>query len=250
MKRLILIVLALLAVRMAGRAVKQNAEVMAGLWLLLGMTATLNGAGTAKSRSTEQRLNDLIPAVFPNTGGTVSGNMTVAGNHTVAGNVSVGSSLVGPTGSGSTLTVGSPAHFSGVGITADNGVTSHANVAADGNVTAGGNMSVSGNHSVGGQLLGPGGGTLTVGSPTHFSGSGLTTDSTLTSHGSVVADVNVQAAGTLSGGVLVVNGQRIAPGQGRPAFYPVAGGSSPSTASIGVALNEIVGCLIAAGISA
>jgi len=250
MRKIVLLLLVVLAVRMAGRAVKRNSEVIALLWVLIGMTASVSTAGTAKSRSTEDRLNGLIPKVFPNTGGTVTGSMTVNGNHFVGG------SLFGGSGSGSTLTVGSPTHVSGAGMTVDNGLTSHANVAADGNVTAGGNMSVSGNHTVGGQLLGSGGGTLTVGSPTHFSGSGLTTDNTITSHGAVNADGNVaaggdvNASGWLRGTDLSVNGQRIAPGQGRPAFYPAAVADNVPTHGILTALNEIVSCLIAAGISA
>lgn len=145
MKKLLLLGLALLAVYMGGRAVKRNSEVLTLLWVLIGMTATASTAGTAKSRSTEDRLNGLIPVVFPNTGGTISGNVTVngahavngnmsvSGSHTVGGNAAVGGSLFGPGGSsGNTLTVGSPTHFNGVGITADNGITSHAGLSAGG----------------------------------------------------------------------------------------------------------------------
>lgn len=242
--KLLLILLAILAVRMAGRALKHNAEVTAALWLLLGMTAAVSTAGTAKSRSTEDRLNSLIPSVFPNTGGTVNGSMTVTGNHQVGGQ------LLGPTGSGSTLTVGSPTHFSGVAMTVDNGLTSHGGVSADGNVTAGGNMGVSGNHAVGGSLTGGGGSgsTLTVASPTHFSGVGLTTDSTITSHGGVSADGNIHAGGTVSASNFSGS---YAGGQG--AVSPVTGGT-PSTyttawaSQVGSAVNGIINRLNSSGL--
>jgi hypothetical protein len=59
----------------------------------------------------------------------------------------------------------------------------------------------------------------------------------------VIAGANLQCAD------LYVNGQRIAPGQGRPAFYPAPIADNVPTHGIMAALNEIVGCLIAAGIS-
>lgn len=250
MKKLLLICLALLAVKMAGRAATRNAEVMAALWLLLGMTATLNGAGTAKSRSTEQRLNDLIPAVFPNTGGTVTGSMTVTGSHTVNGGVSAGSLSVNGGSGGATVAVSGNIHASSTG-QFDGGVST-SSVSSSGGVSAG-SLSVNG---------GSGGATVAVAGSVHASSTGqfdgglntsvvnATSGSTNEFSGGIHSAGTVQADGNLQGAVLIVNGQRIAPGQGRPAFYPVAGGSSPSTASIGVALNEIVGCLIAAGISA
>jgi hypothetical protein len=248
MKKLILLFIALLAVRMAGRALRRQSEVTQLLWVLIGMTATASTTGTAKSRSTEARLNGLIPVVFPNTGGTISGSVNVTGNHNVGG------SLNGPGGSG-TLSIGTPAHVNGNGMTVDGTLTTHNTLSADGSLSVGGNASVSGNHSVGGSLTGGGGGTLTIGSPAHVSGNGMTVDGALNSHGTVTADGNVSAggnvtaSGTVNCGVLFVNGQRIAPGQGRPVFYPAPVADNVPTHGIIAALNEIVGCLIAAGIS-
>lgn len=197
---LLLILLAMVAVRMAGRAARRNADVMAALWLLLGMTATASTSGTAKSRSTEDRLNSLIPAVFPNTGGTITGSVTVNGNHNVGGQLNV------------------------------NGAGGSANVAVNGNVHA----------TSTGQF--DGGVTTSV--------VNATSGSTSEFSGGIHAAGDILSDAALRGTTLYVNGQRIAPGQGRPAFYPVASGSSPSNLSIGVGLNEIVNCLIAAGISA
>lgn len=250
MKKLFLLGLALLAVYMGGRAAKRNAEVLQLLWVLIGMTATLNGAGTAKSRSTEQRLNDLIPAVFPNTGGTITGNVTVTGSHTVDGGMAAGSLSVNGASGSATVAVSGNIHASST-VQADGGVNTTA-VSASGGVSAG-SLSVNG---------GSGGATVAVAGSVHASSTGQFDGGVTTSavnatgggtnefSGGIHSAGTVQADGNLQGSVLIVNGQRIAPGQGRPAFYPVAGGSSPSTASIGVALNEIVGCLIAAGISA
>jgi hypothetical protein len=202
LRHLLLLTLALLAARMASRALKDNAQVMSLLWVLVSMTATLNTANTAKTRAVEGRVAAVVAAVgsatgmassaqatannaLPKTGGTVTGNVAVTGSHTVGGQIN-----------GTTLSLSG-------GMT-DFGHTSHGTISADGNMNAGGAANITG---------------------------------------------NITSGGTLSGVVLFVNGQRIAPGQGRPVFYPVAGGSSPSNASIGAALNQIVGCLIAAGIS-
>lgn len=167
MKRLLLLGLALLAVYMGGRAARRNAEVLNLLWVLIGLTATASTAGTAKSRSTEDRLSALIPKVFPNTGGTISGPVTVNGSHTVNGSMSVsGSHTVGGQVNANTLSV------AGAGTT--NGFTSHGGIVADGSIAAGGN--VSGNQgvfgsllSVSGQRIAPGQGTPpgypVVGSP-------------------------------------------------------------------------------------
>lgn len=265
MRKLILLLLVMLAVRMAGRAVRRNAEVMAALWLLLGMTATVSTAGTAKSRSTEDRLNSLIPSVFPNTGGTVNGSMTVTGNHQVGGQ------LLGPSGSGSTLTVGSPTHFSGVAMTVDNGLTSHSNVAADGNVTAGGNMSVAGNHSVGGQMLvnaSSSGATLAVGGNAHITSSAQV-DGNVTAGGQLLAGGASSSAtfavagnGHITGALQVdggITGASLVTGGHSVSGWPISGGSIGTVNGTGAsvtiaggfqnALNSIYNALVSSGLA-
>lgn len=96
--KIVLLMLAILAVKMAGRALKRDAEVIAALWTLVGLTAQVNTANTPKARSTEARLNALVPVVFPNTGGTVNGSMTVTGNHVVEGTMDVSGALSGAGG--------------------------------------------------------------------------------------------------------------------------------------------------------
>lgn len=130
MKKLLLIALAIIAVRLGGRALRRNAEVMAALWALLAVCAAqLNQANTPKARATEDRVNALVGQVgvvngnaFQKTGGPISGSVSVAGNHTVAGNISA-------QGVSSTASVaGTSAHFTGSSVT-------------------------DGNHQVGGQVL-------------------------------------------------------------------------------------------------
>ena len=124
-------------------------------------------------------------------------------------------------------------------------------MASSGGVSAG-SLSVNG---------GSGGATIAVSGNVHASSTGqfdggVTTSAVNATSGGTSEFSGVHSSGdvladaALRGTTLFVNGQRIAPGQGRPAFYPVASGSSPSNVSIGVGLNEIVNCLIAAGISA
>lgn len=239
MRKWLLLAVALAAVYMGGRAARRNAEVLQLLWVLIGMTATAGTAGTAKSRSTEDRLGALIPKVFPNTGGTISGSVTVAGNHNVGGQLNVGGA-----GGSATVAVAGNVHATSAG-QFDGGVTTGAGVSA-GSVNVGGSgssatVAVSGN--VHASSAGQFDGGVTTSAVNATSG-GTSEFSGVHSAGDVLAD------GALRGTTLFVNGQRIAPGQGRPAFYPVASGSSPSNVSIGVGLNEIVNCLIAAGISA
>ena len=62
-RRLCLIVLALLAARMAAKAVRREAEVISLLWTLIQMTASAGSSGTAKARSTEDRLNAAMPRI-------------------------------------------------------------------------------------------------------------------------------------------------------------------------------------------
>lgn len=186
MKKLLLLGLALLAVYMAQRAVRRQAEVLQLAWALLGLTALTSTANTPKTRSTEDRLNNLIPVVFPNTGGTISGSVNVTGNH------SVGGSLTGPGGTG-TLTVGSPAHVSGAGMTVDNGITSHAGVVADGNISAGGTGSFASDVEVGGNLRSSGG-TLNVAAAVAMTG-GFTANGGSTVHGNFAIDNALHVSG-------------------------------------------------------
>jgi len=184
MKKWLLLGVALLAAYIGTRAVKRNAEVIQLVCALIGMTAAAGLAGTPKTRSVEHRLNALIPTVFPNTGGTVTGPVTATGP-------------VGSTGSGTS-------EFTG-------GIHSAGVVEADGGVT--------------------------------------TTTVTATGAGTSEFTGSIHAAGTIEADTeLIVSGQRIAPGQGQPAGYPVVG--SPSTAGLGTLCNEIIGGLIAAGIFA
>jgi hypothetical protein len=62
-RTLFLLGLALLAVRMAGRAVRHQAALSGILWVLIGQAAMSGTAGTAKSRATEARLNALVPLI-------------------------------------------------------------------------------------------------------------------------------------------------------------------------------------------
>jgi hypothetical protein len=153
MKRLLLLGLALLAVYMGDRALRRNAEVLQMLWALIGMTAMAGTANTPKNRSVENRLNALVPVVFPNTGGTVTGNMVVTGTHSVGSNASVGGSV----------SVGTVGTFGG-------------DVILSGEISnPSGTLTTNGNHSVTGQLLvnASGSATMEIGGNGHVTG-GLT----------------------------------------------------------------------------
>ncbi len=67
MRKILLILLAMIAARMARRALKrgtgQYAEIMAALWRLTGLILAAGTAGTAKARNTEDRLNALVPRI-------------------------------------------------------------------------------------------------------------------------------------------------------------------------------------------
>ena len=102
-----------------------------GIMILLAAFAwtALSGATVAaKARSTEDRVNALVPAVgtaytlasnaFPRTGGTVSGNVTVNGSHTVNGTIA-GSQFEG---TGGAMENSGGIHSSGV-VEADSGVS-------------------------------------------------------------------------------------------------------------------------------
>jgi hypothetical protein len=201
-------------------------------WALMFLLAAfawtaLSGASVAaKARSTEDRVNNLVPVIgaastlaanaFPRTGGTVSGSVTVTGAHTVNGQVNAGTlSVAGAATTGGNHTV-------------------HGSMNADSNVSAGGQ--VSGSNFSGGSIHVSGSGQADG----NFTAGGQVSGSSFSGN-SIHVSGNAQADGTLT-----VSGQRIAPGQGTPAGYPASG--SPSTAGLGSYSNAIVNGLIAAGI--
>lgn len=67
MRKLFLVLLAMLAVRMAARAVRRGAgdyaRVSAALWAVAGQMALAGTANTAKARNIEDRLNILVPRI-------------------------------------------------------------------------------------------------------------------------------------------------------------------------------------------
>jgi cytoskeletal protein CcmA (bactofilin family) len=162
MKKILFLLVAVLALRAAGRAATRNAQAASLLWMLIAATANAGTANTPKSRSTEQRLANLIPVVFPNTGGTITGNVTVQGSHTVTGSVQAGGNMtvsgnhtvggalsVQATSSfANDLNIGNQVNannFAASGAASSHGFTSHGNVAADSDVNAGGNVNATGN---------------------------------------------------------------------------------------------------------
>ena len=87
MRKLILLALALLAARMARRALARGAgdytAIMAALWSLIHMTAMAGTANTAKTRATEARLNAVVartPTPQATPGTTAAGGQSSGGN--------------------------------------------------------------------------------------------------------------------------------------------------------------------------
>jgi len=88
MRKLIMIALAMLAVRMAARALRRGssgdyARVSAALWAIAGQMALAGTANTAKTRNIEDRLNLLVPRIpvpqtAPSTG--ANGGQSSGGN--------------------------------------------------------------------------------------------------------------------------------------------------------------------------
>ncbi|HEY2090124.1 MAG TPA: hypothetical protein VGH54_29400 [Mycobacterium sp.] len=218
MKKLLLLLLALLAARMAARALRRETEVVSLLWALVGMTASASLANTPKTRSVEDRLNGVISTIgpqaanaYPKTGGTISGNVTVNGSHTVNGQVNA--QTVSASGAATTF-----------------GFTSHGNLGVDGTVTVGGD------HNVSGQVNS---GTLSV--------SGAATVHGFTSHGGLVADGTLSAAnfsGTFSGS----HSGSYAGGQNRPGGYPIPHGTPWEDQVIDV-INNTISVIIGAHVS-
>jgi hypothetical protein len=163
-----------------------------GIMILLAAFAwtALSGATVAaKARSTEDRVNALVPVIgaasalasnaFPKTGGTVSGSVTVTGSHTVNGQVNAGTLAV----SGNATTSGNH--------------TVHGSLSSDNNVTAGGVVN-GGSGSFGSVSSGP-----YEGSSIHVSGAaqadgGMTASSYEGS--SIHVSGNAEADGSFSAG--------------------------------------------------
>lgn len=214
-------------------------------WALMTLLAAfawvaLSGATVAaKARSTEDRLTAVIPTIFPNTGGTISGNVTVNGTHTVNGNHTVSGTIA----SGGNVQVGSLLTGAGGGTVGAASLHSNGIILADSALNSNGSMSVSGSASVGGNHTVSGtiasGGNVQVGNLLTGGGGGTVESNGIHSNGTVLADNSVEST------YLYVNGQRIAPGQGDPAGYPYVGGT---IANVDNALNAIVNGLRAAGI--
>jgi hypothetical protein len=129
-RRLIMIALALLAVRMAARALRRAggdyAQVMAALWAIAGQLALAGTANTAKTRNIEDRLNLLVPRIpVPQSqpvtgagGGTSSGgnssySATNSSYSTTNGSYSMGSTVIGYNPQGSSNDGGNSSSTSG-----------------------------------------------------------------------------------------------------------------------------------------
>lgn len=195
MKKLLLLGIALLAVYLGGRAARKNADVLQALWVLIGMTAMAGTANTPKARSTEARLNALVPVVFPNTGGTVTGNMTVTGTHAVGSNFSAGGSVTAGTigrFGGDVILSGELSNPSGTLTTngshyVTGGFGTGGGAAFGGGVNVTGAVSATGDVILSGQLSSPGGQVTTNG---NHAITGRVTASAMTLAGSHVAPVS------------------------------------------------------------
>jgi hypothetical protein len=201
-----------------------------GLMFLLAAFAwtALSGASVAaKARSTEDRVNALVPVVgtaaaqaanaFPKTGGTVSGSVTVTGSHTVNGQVNA-----------NTLSVSGNATTSG-------NHTVHGSLISDNSVSAGG--SVSGSNFSGGSIHVSGNaqadGTIFSGS---FSGGSIHVSGNALADGSFGASNFSGSYHGGQGGVSTVSGA--------PGSY-----SSSYETSLASAINGIINRLNSAGIT-
>lgn len=222
MKKLMIVLVALLALRLAGRALKGQMQTAAALWVLAGLASLdLNGgANTAKTRSVENRLNALVPVVFPNTGGTINGAVTTNGNNTVNGNQTVtgnhtvgGQALVGGASGSATL-----------------------EVAGNGHVTSA--LEVDGNHTVGGQLSVTGSATVEITPGTHIGGA-------------MQVDGNTTLSGNLNGGPVVVGGQSISgwPISAGANIGTVTGSNVFITSGFVNALNSLANALTSSGLA-
>lgn len=206
-----------------------------GLMVLLAAFAwvALSGASVAaKARSTEDRVNALVPVVgtaaaqaanaYPKTGGTISGNVTVNGSHSVNGQVNA-----------NTLSVSGNATTSG-------NHTVHGSLVSDNNVSAGG--SVSGSNFSGGSIHVSGSaqadGNFTAGGQVnadHYTGSSMHVG------GAIVADSSI-SAGNFSGSYHGGQGGVSSVG-GAPGTY-----SSSYETSLASAINGIINRLNSSGL--
>lgn len=219
--RLLLLALALLAAYMARRALRRQADAVTLLWALISLTATASTPNTAKARAVEDRVNTVVAAV-----GTAHGLAVSAGT-------------AASTAQGSANTAQNLANNA-------QGTANTANAMANNANTNAGNRVA----KTGDTMSGP----LTVNDQVNcntLNVNGNSTDNGHTSHGDCNADGTMHADQFTGRQVnatsqLFVSGQRIAPGQGRPAFYPQGG--APANSVIATDLNQIVGGLIAAGI--
>lgn len=237
-KTLLLLGIALLAAYLGARALKRNAEVVQLLCALIGMTATASLANTPKTRSVENRLNALVPVVFPNTGGKITGNVDVTGNHTVGGQL-----LVNATGS-ATMEVGGNAHVTST-LQVDNAVTSGTSVSAGTQILAGGasgsaTMEVNGNGHVTSTLQVDG--TMSTGANLQVN----------TSSGSATLEVN--GNGHITSGLQVGGALTTSTGGSIPQPRPSNPGSPSSTynsawaSSVTNIVQDIINQLVAAGV--
>lgn len=206
-----------------------GAALFVALFVYLFVTAGVV-TNTSKTRAVESRLSALETVTFPNTGGTISGNVTVTGTHTVNGNTQVGGYITGS--GGGTLENNSSIHTSGI-LQAD-GQVSTANVYSTGGSTNefSGAIHTASVLQADSQVVAAGG---SGGAAVEAGGGGMHTS------GNMVAD------GSMTTTDLYVSGQRIAPGQGAPGGYPIAQNTPWENQVINV-INGIVGGLIAAGI--
>ena len=126
MRKIILLALALLAARMARRALARGAgdytAIMAALWSLIHMTAMAGTANTAKTRATEARLNAVVartptPQAAPGTtaaGGQASGgnsSFSMGGGTNITYNSGSGNQGGGPGSNTSGQIGGAAAHY-------------------------------------------------------------------------------------------------------------------------------------------
>ena len=201
-----------------------------GLMVLLAAFAWVALSGStvaAKARSTEDRVNNLIPVVgaaaaqaanaFPKTGGTVSGSVTVTGSHTVNGQVNTNTLSV----AGNATTTGN--HTVHGSLFSDNSVA--AGGAVSGSNFSGGSIHVSGNAQADGQIA-----------ATSFSGSSIHVSGNAQADGSFSAGNFTGSYHGGQGGVSTVGG---GPGTYSPSYET----------SLASAINGIIARLNAAGIT-
>lgn len=119
MRKIFLIALAFLAARMAGRALRREAEVISLLWTLVQSIAVAGTANTAKTRSVEERVSAVviprlpIQQFSPGPAGDSSSNATNTSYTTSNGSFSMGGGTLVTSDSGSGNNGGSSSLTSG-----------------------------------------------------------------------------------------------------------------------------------------